>query len=147
MDRIQAISTTHTGNAMTVRIKQNALQSLQFTATADGHDLPIDMPPPQGSGPDAHDYFDVALGACKALTMTLYARRKGYPLMSVDVDVERDDSDEKRGVYRLKAILKLTGDLTTEQREDLLSVAGRCPVHKLMTSTDVQVSTILAPES
>jgi putative redox protein len=79
--------------------------------------------------------------------MTLYARRKGYPLMSVDVDVERDDSDEKRGVYRLKAILKLTGDLTTEQREDLLSVAGRCPVHKLMTSTDVQVSTILAPES
>ncbi|ALM84824.1 OsmC family protein [Bordetella sp. N] len=129
---------------MTIHIRQNALQGLQFTATANDHDLPIDMPPPQGDGPDPHDFFDTALGACKALTVTLYAQRKGIPLLSIDVDVQRDDADEKKGVYRLKAVLKLTGELTDEQREELLSVAGRCPIHKLMTQTDVQVSTELA---
>lgn len=128
---------------MTISIRQNALQSLQFTATADGHDLPIDMPAPQGAGPDPHAYFDLSLGACKALTLTLYAQRKGIPLMSVDVDVQHDNSEERLGVYRLKAIMTLHGDLSDAQREELLSVAGRCPIHKLMTSVDVQVSTVL----
>jgi putative redox protein len=133
------------GLSMTIRIRQNALQSLQFTATTDsGHDLPIDMPPPQGAGPDPHEYFDLALGACKALTMTLYAQRKGIPLLSAAVDVDRDASEERQGVYRLKATVRLQGDLTEAQREELLSVAGRCPIHKLMTATDVQVSTVLA---
>lgn len=129
---------------MTIRIRQNALQAPRFTATANSHDLPIDMPPPQGAGPDPHDYFDTSLGACKALTLTLYAQRKGIPLLSVDVDVQRDDADERKGVYRLKTVLTLNGDLTDEQRNELLDVAARCPIHKLMTSTDVQVSTVLA---
>ncbi|MFC4278770.1 OsmC family protein [Achromobacter aloeverae] len=130
---------------MTIRIRQNALQGLQFTATASSHDLPIDMPPPEGDGPDPHDLFDTSLGACKALTVTLYARRKGIPLMSIDVDVQRDDSEERKGVYRLKTVLTLNGDLTEEQRQELLNVAGRCPVHKLMTQTEIQVSAELAP--
>jgi len=130
---------------MTIHIRQNALQGLQFTATANDHDLPIDMPPPEGEGPDPHDLFDTSLGACKALTVTLYARRKGIPLMSIDVDIQRDNAEEKKGVYRLKTVLTLQGDLTDEQRAELLDIAGRCPIHKLMTQTDVQVSTELAP--
>ena len=130
--------------AMTITIRQNALQGLQFTATANAHDLPIDMPPPEGDGPDPHDFFDTSLAACKALTVTLYARRKGIPLMSIDVDVQRDNAEERKGVYRLKALLTLNGDLSEEQRAELLDIAGRCPIHKLMTQTDVQVSTELA---
>jgi putative redox protein len=130
---------------MTIRIRQNALQGLQFTATASNHDLPIDMPLPQGAGPDPHDYFNTSLGACKAMTLMLYAKQKGIPLLSVDVNVQRDNADERKGVYRLQAVLTLNGNLTDEQRNMLLDVAGRCPIHKLMVATDVQISTVLAP--
>jgi len=117
---------------------------MRYLANAEGHDLPLGLPTPAGEGPDPHDYFDTALGGCKALTLMLYAQRKQWPLTSVDVDVERDNSEERHGVYRLSVKLRLNGDLTEAQREELLSVADRCPVHKLMTSTDVQVSTVLS---
>ena len=48
-------------------------------------------------GPDPHDYFDTALGGCKALTLMVYAQRKGLPLESVGVDVVRDASEERKG--------------------------------------------------
>ncbi|MDQ8034877.1 OsmC family protein [Bordetella genomosp. 1] len=130
---------------MTITLRANAPGTLQYTAQAEGHDLPVAMPAPLGEGPDPHDYFDTALGGCKALTLMVYAQRKQIPLQSVDVDVVRDGSEERRGVYRLTAQLRLNGDLTEAQREELLAVAEKCPIHKLMTAVDVQVSTILQP--
>lgn len=50
---------------MTIRVRQNAPQTLQFTATAEGHELPLAMPQPQGEGPDPHDYFDTALAVAR----------------------------------------------------------------------------------
>lgn len=128
---------------MTIRVRQNAPQTLQFTATAEGHELPLAMPQPQGEGPDPHDYFDTALGGCKALTLMVYAQRKGLPLESVGVDVVRDASEERKGVYRLTAKLTLHGGLTDAQIDELLAVAEKCPIHKLMTAVDVQVSTLV----
>lgn len=85
------------------------------------------MPQPQGEGPDPHDYFDTALGGCKALTLMVYAQRKGLPLQAVDVDVVRDASEERKGIYRLTAKLKLHGDLDDAQIDELLKVADKCP--------------------
>ena len=51
----------------------------------------------------------------------------------VAVTVERDDADERGGNYRLRTKLRLTGALTDAQREELLAVAGKCPIHRLMT--------------
>jgi putative redox protein len=130
---------------MTIEVRAASPEGgLRYTVTAEGHPLPLAFSQPEGEGPDPHDYFDSALGGCKALTLMWYARRKQLPLTSVDVDVLRDASEEKRGVYRLTARLTLHGDLTEAQRAELLDVAGKCPIHRLMTTADVQVTTELA---
>lgn len=95
------------------------------------------------AGPSPHDLYDAAISSCKALTVVWYAKRKGIPLEQVEVSTERDASEERKGVYRLATTLHLTGELTDEQRADLLAVAQKCPVHKLMTAVTTEVTTVL----
>jgi putative redox protein len=95
----------------------------------------------QDMGPNPHDLYDAALGACKALTVLWYARRKGIPVGDIQTSVERDGSDERAGTYRLATVLRIGGDLTDEQLRELETVAGKCPVHKLMTSVTTEVTT------
>ena len=71
-------------------------------------------PKPNGgedSGPTPHDFYDSALAACKALTVLWYANRKQIPVEDIEVTVERDDSEERNGTYRLRTMLALTGPL------------------------------------
>lgn len=135
---------------------------MQVTATRDragkmrhvvairNHRVTVDELPAVGgedTGPTPHDLYDAALAACKALTMVWYANRKQIPLEDVAVTVERDDKDERSGTYRLRASLVLGGPLTQAQREELRNVAGKCPVHKLMTQVTTEVTTELATTS
>jgi putative redox protein len=99
----------------------------------------------EGSGPSPHDLYDAALGACKALTVLWYAKKKGMPVENIEVSVDRDASAERSGTYRLSAELTITGKLTEEQRGELLRVASKCPVHKLMTEVTTEITTSLAP--
>lgn len=94
------------------------------------------------SAPGAHDLFDASLAACKALTATWFARRNGIPLERVESHVERDDSQERTGVYKLRVRLAFHGPLTDEQRATLSRAVSHCPVHKLMTTVDVQIETV-----
>jgi len=96
-------------------------------------------------GATPHEIYDSALGACKALTTLWYARRKQIPVEDIRVTVTHDDSEERKGIYRLHATLGLTGALTDAQRQELLAVADKCPVHKLMTQVSTEVVTELAP--
>lgn len=105
-------------------------------------DVPVELGG-EASGPEPHDLFDAAIGACKALTLMLYAKQKGMPLESLDVRVSRDDSEERKGIYRLAVQLDLHGTLNEAQREQLLRIADKCPVHKLVTSSEVQITTQL----
>lgn len=105
-------------------------------------DVPVELGG-TGAAAEPHDLFDAALGACKALTVALYARHKGLPLEGMDVRVSRDDSEERQGIYRLAVELTLHGALDDSQRQQLLRIADKCPVHKLMTSSEVQVATRL----
>jgi putative redox protein len=110
------------------------------------HHLIADGTLPEGGkdmGPSPHDLYDAALGACKALTVLWYARRKGMPVEDIQTSVERDDSGERAGVYRLATRLKISGNLSDEQLRELETVAGKCPVHKLMTSVTTEVSTVV----
>ena len=101
----------------------------------------------EGSAPEPHDLFDAALGACKALTLALYAKQRGLPLDGLDVTLNRDDSQERQGVYRLNVELTLHGALDDAQRQQLLRIADKCPIHKLMTSSTVEVSTQLSEDA
>jgi putative redox protein len=98
----------------------------------------------EGSAPEPHDLYDASLGACKALTVLGYAKRKGIPLEGIQVSVDRDASEERTGTYRLKVVLTLTGNLTDPQRQDLLRVAEKCPIHKLMTAVTTEIVTSLS---
>lgn len=97
-----------------------------------------------GSAPDPHELFDSSLAACKTLTLMLYAKRKSWPLEKVDVTLTRDASEERNGVYRLGVVLTLHGDLDAAQRAQLLAIADRCPVHKLMTAVKIEITTELS---
>jgi len=99
----------------------------------------------EGSGPSPHDLYDAALGACKALTVLLYAKHKNIPVEGIEVSVERDASQERAGIYRLSTQLSLTGNLTASQREELLRIAQKCPIHKLMTEVKTEISTSPSP--
>ena len=132
---------------MTVEVVRDRGQKMKHTVRVRQHAFAVDEPPGNGGedlGPTPHDLYDSALGACKALTTLWYARRKQYPVEDIRVTVERDDADERRGTYRLKVVLELAGDLTEAQRQELLNVAGKCPVHKLMTQATTEVVTELA---
>ena len=63
------------------------------------------------------------------------------PLERVEAHVERDDSKERQGSYVLRVRLAFHGPLTEEQRAKLYRAVSNCPVHKLMTTTDVVIET------
>lgn len=133
---------------MTIEIVRDTTRQMKHTVHVGAHAFDVDEPAANGGedlGPTPHDLYDAALGACKALTVLWYARRKQIPLEDARVTVERDDADERRGTYRLRAVLHLGGPLTDAQRQELLAVAGKCPLHKLMTQSTTEVSTELSP--
>jgi putative redox protein len=132
---------------MTIIVRRDTAYPMRQTVLVRAHEVVVDGNVEEGgddAGPSAHDLYDAALGACKALTLAWYAKRKGIPLEDVEVVVERDASGERQGVYKLDTALRLGGALSEAQREELLAVAGKCPVHKLMTKVETQVSTRLA---
>ena len=116
-----------------IRIGQNSI----FT------DLASDLGG-EGSGPSPHDLYDAALGACKALTGLLYAKRKKFAVEGIEVSVERDASQEHTGTYRWSTTLTLTGDLSTAQPEELVRVTQKCPIQRLMTEVKTEISTTLS---
>lgn len=117
------------------------------TVKVRSHTFTTDVGPALGStdtGPGPHDLFDASLAACKALTATWYARRHQIPLERVDVHVESDASAERAGVYKLTVRATFHGPISDEQRASLDRAIGACPIHKLMTTVDVQIETLPA---
>ncbi|WP_136067660.1 OsmC family protein [Modicisalibacter radicis] len=113
-------------------------------------DLFVDAPAIVGgdeSAPDPHDYFDLALGACKAITARMYARRKQWPLSGVTVTVTRNDREERQGRYYLDVALTFDGIDDPGQRQRLLEISDRCPIHRLMTDATVEIRSQLAPDT
>jgi putative redox protein len=96
----------------------------------------------QDTAPGPHDFFDTALATCKALTAMWYAKRHAIPLERVAVHLESDDSQERAGVYRMRVQVDLFGPMTDEQRAQVHRAIAACPIHKLMTTSDVQIEMV-----
>ena len=131
---------------MTIKVIRDQSLAMRHIAHVGKHLISVDGTLEEGgddAGPSPHDLYDAALSACKALTVVWYAKRKGIALENVEVTMERDAGAERQGVYKLAATLHLSGNLTEAQREELLTVAGKCPIHKLMTSVTTEVTTVL----
>ena len=101
-------------------------------------------------GMSPYGFVAAGLGACTSMTIRMYARRKGWPLAGVRVDVTHDkvhaqDAEGEQGakIDSFHREIALEGDLTEEQRERLLEIADKCPVHRTLERTST-VSTRLA---
>ena len=120
--------------------------------TVGGHELLADEPAAIGgadTGPGPYDLLLAALGACTAITVRMYAERKGWPQRHTTVRLRHRrvhakdcaDCETKTGwMDHIERELQFDGELTDEQRAALLDIAGRCPVHRTLHST-VTVST------
>jgi putative redox protein len=92
-----------------------------------------------GAGPNPHEYLGAALAACTSMTLKMYAGRKGMSLENaiVTVDIQRIDEIEL-----FSRDIQLIGNLSAEEKERLLEIANKCPIHKALTG-QIQIKTQL----
>ena len=94
----------------------------------------------EASGPEPHDLLAAALAACTALTVTLYARRKGWALDDIAVSIKHG---QEGAAYVLHRTIRFIGALSAEETERLTDIANKCPVHKTLTG-QMQILTEVA---
>jgi uncharacterized OsmC-like protein/alpha-beta hydrolase superfamily lysophospholipase len=133
-------------NADTVVVRETRRGRYQQEVAVGAHrflaDEPVDVGG-LGSGPGPYDLVLAGLGACTAMTLRLYAERKALPLERVTVrlshakihaaDCEACETKEGK-IDRIERAIELRGALDAEQRQRLLEIADKCPVHRTLTS-------------
>src|SRR5882762_10043350 len=128
---------------VTVTSMRNLQNEVRY---GDGKTLTTDEPLAAGgedAGPDPYTLLLAALGSCISMTTTLYARRKGWPLERVTVQLRQQrvhaaDCEECQSsegfIHRIERSVSFAGDLTTEQLSRLQEISHKCPVDKTLTS-------------
>ena len=120
-----------------VVVAENGKGRYQQAVTAGQHHLIADEPASMGgadAGPAPFDFIMSGLGACTSMTLRMYAERKGLPLTRVSVELSHEKV-EIDGAMRDRISRKITleGGLTDEQRQRLLEIANKCPVHRALS--------------
>lgn len=106
------------------------------------HALVADEPKDLGgadTGPSPQELLALSLASCTAITVEMYAERKGWDVGAMEVEV--DTTYEGYAPVRFDVTLRPTGELDDEQMEKLRVIAGKCPVHKALTG-DVVVTIV-----
>jgi putative redox protein len=128
---------------------------LQEIMVGPRHQMKADEPKDYGGtdlGPSPYQFLAAGLGACTSMTVRMYARRKGWPLGHVSVDVTHDKvhaedcaecEDKGAKIDLFRRVIRLEGELDAGQREKLVEIAGKCPVHRTLEGT-IRVETELA---
>jgi putative redox protein len=108
--------------------------TLRHTVQVRDHQLTVDEPIDDGgedAGPDPRELLAVSLASCTAITMEMYAARKGWDVGHVEVDVEY--SPAERGCpTKFELVMRFPDDLPDEQVERLQVIAAKCPVHRAL---------------
>jgi putative redox protein len=110
--------------------------------TTSNHSVSVDEPIDVGgtdTAPAPSEFLEVSLASCTAITIRMYADRKGWPVERISVDVSMSKDDK---LTRFDRKILLQGELTEEHRTRLLQIANACPVHKVL-SNPIEVNTTL----
>ena len=116
-----------------MRIVARRRQGYAHDVELEGHDLRVDEPPEAGgtdTGPRPTQLLGASLAGCIAITVEMYANRKGWDVGAVEVDVEMSYEGPVPNSFEVG--LKLPGHLDAEQKRRLLVIATKCPVHKVL---------------
>jgi putative redox protein len=116
-----------------LRIVARRRQGYAHDVELEGHDLRVDEPPEAGgtdTGPRPTQLLGAGLAGCIAITVEMYANRKGWDVGAVEVDVEMSYEGPVPNSFEVG--LKLPGRLDAEQKRRLLVIATKCPVHKVL---------------
>jgi putative redox protein len=136
-------------------VRVTAGNSYRTTLTAGDQTWIADEPVSEGgegAGPTPMQMVIGALGACAAITARLYAQRKGWPLEGVEIVVSHEKfkkidypayTGEADFVNELRQMIVFHGPLTDEQKSRLLEIAGKCPVHRLLTQPNFLTEELL----
>jgi putative redox protein len=106
----------------------------QHTVRVRDHQITVDEPLPAGgedAGPDPQELLAASLASCTAITMEMYAARKGWDIGQVEVDVQYTPA-ERGCPTRFEMVLRLPEDLPDEQAQRLRVIAAKCPVHRAL---------------
>lgn len=115
---------------------------------ASGHTVIADEPLEVGGqdeGINPNEFLLGSLGTCTAMTLRMYADRKGWPVDRITVDLTMDTvkGNQQQTTY-IKRHIKIDGDINAEQRQRMLEIADSCPLHKIL-SNPVVISSNLLP--
>jgi putative redox protein len=130
-----------------LRIVARRVQGFAHDVEVDGHTLRVDEPPEaggEGSGPRPTTMLGASLAGCIAITVEMYAERKGWDVGQVEVDVEMTYEGPVPTDFEVG--LKLPAHLDEEQKRRLLVIATKCPVHKVLAG-EAQVHVVERLES
>lgn len=133
----------------TVTVAETGIGKFQVEVMAAGATFLADEPVEAGglgSGPNPYDLLASALGACTAMTLRLYAARKGWPLERVIVRVLHTRAGLKAR-DRFAREITLEGPLDSAQQRRLLQIAERCPVHRTLEQGSEIISVLAQPPS
>ncbi|MDR7089379.1 MULTISPECIES: OsmC family protein [Cellvibrio] len=131
-----------------IKLQKDSSGTYRQRISVDAHELFADVDDSIGgedSAPDPHDLLDSSLAACTAITLSMYAKRRGMPLEGINIDIERDDSKEKSGEYNLALNIHFVGNLSDEQKQQLLGIIEKCPIHKLLSHATINITSYHQP--
>jgi putative redox protein len=119
-----------------VEVKARAENDYRQEITSGAHAFAADVNKEMGgtdTAPNPHELLLGSLGACTAITVQMYAKRKGWDLKAVNVKCEEKqvEADGKKSSLITRHI-DVEGDLTAEQIDGLRVIADKCPIHKLL---------------
>jgi len=118
------------------------VSGFQYQISKGRHQLTADVAEKLGgsdAGMNPHDLVESALAACTAITVQMYANRKGMALEDIDVQVAII-KEGAQSTFERK--IRFTGNLSVDDRTRLMEIANKCPIHKLLTS-EISIETSL----
>ena len=108
--------------------------SLEHTIEVGRHRLTADEPQDHGgtdAGPNPQELLAASLASCSAVTMEMYAKRRGWDIGDVKVEVDYEPA-QRGSPTKFKMIMRLPKELPEEQRERLMQIGAKCPVHRVL---------------